>query len=141
MSLFKKLVLLGLLLSISVLALAQTASSPKSDPSVEAFWTKFKAAVQKSDKASVAAMSQFPIEMSYGVPKIRNRTQLNRRWSELFKDQADAVKCFADAKPSMDDRNHFSIWCKDEGGNEVLRYFFARTRTGWKLLFLDNINE
>jgi hypothetical protein len=37
--------------------------------------------------------------------------------------------------------NRFTIGCKDEAGNEVVVYGFLRTRNGWKLVFLDNINE
>jgi hypothetical protein len=118
-------------------------AAQQNDPSVEQFWVKFKAAVQKTDKPSVASMSQFPIEMSYGIPSIRNRTQLARRWRELFSAQAKAVKCFQDSKPVPDEtnRNRFTVWCKDVGGNEVIAYNFVRTRTGWKLGGLDNINE
>ena len=119
------------------------APAPQTDPSVEQFWIKFKTAVQKSDKTSVASMSQFPIGMPYGVPKIRTRTQLARRWRDLFKVQADAVKCFEDAKPVVDPaaRNRFTVGCKNEAGDEVVVYGFLKTRTGWKLEFLDNINE
>ena len=118
-------------------------AATQNDPSVEQFWSKFKAAVQKSDKASVAAMSKFPIEMPYGVAKIRTRSQLVRRWRDLFNVQADAAKCFNDAKPVVDPaaRNRFTVGCKNEAGDEVVVYGFLKTRTGWKLEFLDNINE
>ena len=130
-------------LMLSTLSLGASAATPQTDPSVEQFWSKFKAAVLKSDKTSVAAMSQFPIEMPYGVPKIRTRTQLTRRWRDLFNAQANAVKCFADAKPVIDpeNRNRFTVGCKNEAGEEVVVYGFERGRTGWKLTFLDNINE
>jgi hypothetical protein len=121
----------------------QPGSVPQTDPSVEEFWTKFKAAVLKSDKTSVAAMSQFPIEMPYGVPKIRNRSQLTRRWRDLFIAQANAAKCFEHAKPVLDstDRKLFTVGCKDAAGNEVVVYGFRRGPSGWKLVYLDNINE
>lgn len=132
-----------IVLCLFAIAVCASAASQQSDPSVEQFWAKFKGAVQKADKPSVASMSQFPIEMSYGIPSIRNRTQLARRWRELFSDQANAVKCFQDSKPVPDEtnRNRFTVWCKDVGGNEVIAYNFVRTRTGWKLGGLDNINE
>jgi hypothetical protein len=115
----------------------------QADPSVEQFWSRFKSAVQKSDKTAVAAMTQFPIEMPYGVPRIRNRSQLTTRWRDLFSVQAQAAKCFEDAKPVVDsaNRNRFTVGCKDVAGNEVVVYGFLKTRAGWKLTYLDNINE
>lgn len=116
---------------------------PQTDPSIEQFWTKFRAAVQKTDKASVASMSRFPIGMPYGLPKIRTGAQLARRWRDLFNVQANAAKCFEDAKPVVEPASpsRFTVGCKDEAGNEVVVYGFLRTRNGWKLNFLDNINE
>ena len=130
-------------LCLFAIAVCASAAAQQSDPSVELFWNKFKAAVQKSDKTSVASMSRFPIEMPYGVPKISTRTQLARRWRDLFNVQANAVKCFEEAKPVVDPGapNRFTVGCKDEAGNEVVVYGFLRTRNGWKLTFLDNINE
>lgn len=97
----RNLARLSLLAAIIPIALPLAAGA-QNDPAVDEFWAKFKAAVQKSDKASVAAMSQFPIEISYGIPRIRTRAQLARRWRELFKQQGDAVKCFEEAKPAID---------------------------------------
>jgi len=132
-----------LLLLVSGIAVSASAAAQQNDPSAEQFWSKFKAAVQKADKTSVTFMSQFPIEVPYGVPKIRTRTQLARRWRDLFNVQANAAKCFEDAKPVFDPAaaNRFTVGCKDAAGNEVVVYGFSRTRNGWKLIFLDNINE
>ena len=132
-----------LALCVLVIGVCAPVVAQHHDPSVEQYWAKFKAAVQKIDRPSVASMSRFPIEMPYGVPKIRTSTQLARRWRDLFNVQANAVKCFEDAKPVVDPaaRNRFTVGCKDEAGNEVVVYGFLRTRNGWKLIFLDNINE
>jgi hypothetical protein len=113
------------------------------EPSFKVFWTKFKTAVISGDKNLVATMSQFPIEMSYGIAPIRNRTEFIRRYREIFSDQADAQKCFAKAKPVVErhNPNRFTVGCEDAAGNEVVVYAFMRTRTGWKFKSLDNINE
>ena len=113
------------------------------DPWINSFWTQFKAAVIKGDKNLVATMSQFPIEMSYGIAPIKNRTQFIRRYREIFSEQADAKTCFGEAKPVVEAsvRNRFSVGCKDAAGNEVVIYAFVRTRTGWKFKSLDNLNE
>lgn len=113
------------------------------NPSIDAFWKRFKSAVMKSDKAAIATMSGFPIEMPYGIASIKTRSQLIRRYRELFNVQADARKCFVDAQPVIEpsDKNRFTVGCRDSAGNEVVIYGFVRTRTGWKLKSLDNINE
>jgi hypothetical protein len=128
---------------LSASSIATPGSVAQTDPSIEQFWTKFKAAVQKSDQTSVATMSLYPIEMPYGYPKIGNRPQLTRRWRDLFTAQANAVKCFEEAKPVVDPENakRFTVGCKNEAGDEVVIYGFTKTRTGWKLAYLDNINE
>lgn len=133
--------LIAILVTISLAnvsgALGQT------DSSIESFWTKFRAAVIRSDKEAVATMVQFPITMSYGVPAIRTKAQLFKRYRDLFNRQTDAVKCFAQAKPEPDAsrKDKFSVACKDAAGNETVIYGFVRTRGIWKLKSLDNINE
>jgi hypothetical protein len=119
------------------------AVNVQEDASVRAFWTKFKAAVTTHDANSVAAMSQFPIEMPYGVPAIRTRAQLLKRYRALFNSQTDAIKCFAQARPEVDptNKNAFIVPCKDAAGSEVVQYGFVRVRGVWKLSYLDNIAE
>jgi hypothetical protein len=113
------------------------------DKSIDQFWASFNAAVQKQDKQSIILMSEFPIEMPYGIAKIRNRTQLIHRYRELFNEQTNAAKCFADAQPVVEagDANRFTVGCKDAAGNEVVVYGFVRRRGSWKLKYLDNVNE
>lgn len=116
---------------------AQTANS------FETFWQAFKAAVTKRDVPAVARMSKFPIEMSYGIPTVRTKAQLTRRYRQVFNEQTDAAACFGKAKPEADaeDPKHFSITCPDAAGNEVVVYHFQQTRSGWKFTGLDNLNE
>jgi len=111
--------------------------------STDDFWQSFKTAVSKHDVETIARLSKFPIEMSYGIPSIKTKAQLAKRYRQLFNEQTDAAKCFSKAKPEMDANNpkHFSVACPDAGGNEVVIYHFQQTRTGWKLTGLDNINE
>ena len=111
--------------------------------SFDSFWQTFKTAVSKRDVDTIARLSKFPIGMSYGIPSIRNKVQLTKRYRQLFNEQTDALACFNKAKPEMDTANpkHFSVACPDAAGNEVVIYHFEQTRTGWKLTSLDNINE
>ena len=106
-------------------------------------WQSFKTAVSKRDVETIARLSKFPIEMSYGIPSIKSKTQLARRYGQLFSEQADAVACFSKKKPELDEANpkHFTVACPDAAGNEVVIYHFEQTRTGWKFTGLDNLNE
>ena len=130
---------------VLVLLLAGTtlATSSQADSSFETFWQAFKTAVSKRDFETIARLSKFPIGMSYGIPSVRTKAQLSRRYKQIFNDQTDAGACFAKKKPEADAENpkHFSVACPDAGGNEVVLYHFEKTRTGWKFSSLDNINE
>jgi hypothetical protein len=109
----------------------------------QAFWEQFKTAVTKRDVQTVARLSQFPIGMSYGIPGIKTKAQLTKRYRQLFNEQTDAAACFSKAKPEVDPANAkaFTVACPDAAGNEVVIYHFQQTKTGWKFTSLDNLNE
>ncbi len=132
---------------ILILLLATTALGLMSEPSAQAdmtaFWEKFSMAVIKGNKTAVADMTRFPLELSYGMAKVKTKAELSRRYRQVFNEQTDAAKCFEKAKPEIDAANskQFSVACPDAAGNEVVVYNFALTKTGWKFVSLDNINE
>ena len=109
----------------------------------DTFWEQFKAAVGKKDVEAVAALSKFPIGMSYGIPAVKSKLELRKRYRQVFNEQTDAAMCFSKAKPEIDPENakHFTVACPDAAGNEVVIYHFTQTRTGWKFTGLDNLNE
>jgi len=111
--------------------------------SMDTFWDAFKTAVSKHDVETIARLSKFPIGMSYGVPSIRNKAQLAKRYKQLFNEQTDAAACFSKAKPEIDTANpkRFTVACPDAAANEVVIYHFEQTRAGWKFSRLDNLNE
>ena len=111
--------------------------------SAETFFQSFKTAVSKHDVETIARLSKFPLAMSYGIPTIKTKAQLSKRYRQIFNEQTDAAVCFSKAKLEMDAENpkHFSIACPDAAGNEVVIYHFEQTRTGWKFTGLDNLNE
>jgi len=119
------------------------AASGQSQPSIETFWAQFKAAVIKGDKQSVAAMTQFPVAMPYGQASVKTKAQLVQRYRKVFNSEANAAKCFADAKPETDSARpkEFTIGCDNGSGQKVVIYGFVLTKTGWKFKSLDNINE
>ena len=108
----------------------------------QTFWQEFKTAVSKRDVQTVARLSKFPIGMSYGIPSIKTKAQLTKRYRQIFNEQTDAAACFSKAKPEVDPANAkaFTVACPDAAGNEVVIYHFEQTRTGWKFTALDNLN-
>jgi hypothetical protein len=125
------------LITLSLLLLLTGAES------AETFFQSFKTAVSKRDVESIARLSKFPIGMSYGVPAIKTKAQLSRRYRQLFNEQTDAAACFSKVKLEMDPENpkRFSVACPDAAGNEVVIYHFEQTKLGWKFTGLDNLNE
>ncbi len=134
----KKIIIICALLSS-----AASAVPAQRGESIESFWQKFKTSVIAGDKQRVARLTSFPLGMSYGIPSVRSRAALMRRYRQVFSEQADAVKCFAAAKPQTDPARPraFYVACPDAGGNEVVLYHFSRGRAGWRFVQLDNINE
>ena len=102
--------------------------------STDTFWQSFRTAVSKADVETIARLSKFPLAMSYGIPVIKTKAQLTRRYKQVFKEQTDAAACFVKAKPEIDADNpkRFTVACPDAAGNEVVIYHFEQTRTGWK---------
>ena len=111
--------------------------------SADTFWQTFKTAVSRRDVETIARLSKFPIGMSYGIPSIKTKAQLSRRYRQIFNEQSDAAACFAKARIEMDPENskRFTVACPDAAGNEVVIYHFEQTRVGWKFTGLDNLNE
>ena len=86
----------------ALMLLASVAVPAQRSESIESFWQKFKTAVIAGDKRAVAALTTFPLGMSYGIPSVRNRAALMRRYRQVFSEQTDAAKCFATAKPETE---------------------------------------
>jgi len=137
----KKVTTLALVLLLAGTSLA-TRSKQAADP-LETFWQAFRTAVTKRDVETVARLSRFPIEMSYGIPSIKTKAQLNKRYRQVFNEQTDAPVCFGKAKPEINAENpkQSSVACPDAAGNEVVIYHFEQTRQGWRFTGLDNLNE
>ena len=110
------------------------------------FLKNFKSAVIAGDKATVAEMTKFPVSMPAFQKAIRNKADFLRRYDEIFKGEANAVQCFASAKPQKQSAGRYEIYCpfketpKDRE-NAPIRFVFELTKSGWKFAGLDNINE
>lgn len=134
----KTITTLSLITLLTVCSFAAQAQN-----SFDSFWQSFKAAVSKRDVETIARLSRFPLEMSYGIPAVKNKAQLTKRYRQVFNEQTNAAACFAKAQPEVnaDNPKLYSVACPDAAGNEVVIYHFAQTRTGWKFTGLDNLNE
>jgi hypothetical protein len=110
-----------------------------------AFWTKFKNAVKAKDKTAVAALTKFPLSMPYGQAAVKNKAQLATRFDNIFNGEASAAKCFSAEKPVKDTASRYIVACgfKNDNGDagKPIVYSFEKTKTGWKFVGLDNINE
>jgi len=126
--------------------IASVAGGASADAAMNAFWEKFKAAVIKGDKETVAALSVFPLSMGYGMSSIKSKTQFMKNYKYIFANETNAAKCFQTAKPETDKKRpkEFLIGCpfaKDSGGDEPFVYTFKLTRYGWRFTGFENINE
>ena len=110
------------------------------------FWKKFRSAVIAGDKATVAEMTKFPLSMSYMVKAVNNKQEFLRRYDEIFKGEANAAQCFRSAEPQKESGRRYGIYCPfketpDDKEDTPIRFIFELTKSGWKFVGLDNINE
>jgi len=142
----KRLSVFLVFIFLIISAAGGTAKPNAVDTSMTAFWENFKAAVTKGDKQAVFAMTQLPVGMSYGEASIRTRAQFMKKYGYVFSGDVNAVKCFETAKPQVDKgkTNEFYVTCpfaQNGGGEEPFVYTFKLTRSGWRFVSFENINE
>jgi hypothetical protein len=111
-----------------------------------AFWQKFKSAVIAGDKATIAEMTKFPLSMPYEVKAVKNKEEFLRRYDEIFKGEANAARCFKSAEPHKQSDRRYDIYCPfketpNDRENAPIRFMFELTKSGWRFVGLDNINE
>ena len=110
------------------------------------FLGKFKSAVIAGDKATVAEMTKFPLSMPYEVKAVKNKEGFSRRYDEIFKGEANAAQCFKSAEAQKESDRRYGVYCpfKDtpnDWENAPIRFIFELTKSGWRFVGLDNINE
>jgi hypothetical protein len=111
-----------------------------------AFWAKFKSAVTHGDKAAVARMTKFPLSMPYLVKAVKNKENFLRRYNQIFNGEANAAQCFANAEPLKESPQRYEVYCPfketpNDKEDAPIRFIFGLTKSGWKFVGLDNINE
>ena len=143
----KKLSIVFFLFALIIPVVLSSAKPSGVDAPMNAFWEKFKAAVIKGDKEAVLALSALPIEMEYGMPRIRTKAQFMKYYKHIFAGEANAAKCFKTAKAELDSSNKklFTVGCgfaeDTTPADQPLVYTFKLTRAGWRFVGYDNINE
>jgi hypothetical protein len=110
------------------------------------FWKKFRSAVIAGDKATVAEMTKFPLSMPYLVKAVKNKEYFLHHYNQIFKGEANAAQCFANAEPHKESARRYEIYCPfketpDDRDNAPIRFVFEVTKSGWQFAGLDNINE
>src|SRR5260370_5577726 len=115
MELRQKLVIAVILMFL--LGGLQVSGQRKIDPAFKAFWIKFKAAVARNDRGSVADMTKLPFMLDSRDlivdPTIKNldRAGFIKRYGSLFTPRVR--RCFARAKPGKD-QDAYEIFCGEE---------------------------
>jgi hypothetical protein len=130
------------LIGVSIVLVVQTASA---QTDFSAFWKKFSSAVMTGDKAAVSEMTKFPLSMPYSVKAVKTKSDLLRRYDEIFNGEANAAQCFRNAKPQKE-AGRYEIYCPfkatpNDKENAPIRFIFELTKSGWKFAGLDNVNE
>jgi hypothetical protein len=111
-----------------------------------AFWKKFRSTVIAGDKTTVGEMTKFPLSMPYGVKAVKNKEDFLRRYNEIFNGEANAAQCFGSGEPRKESARRYEIYCPfketpKDWENAPIRFIFEQTKSGWKFVGLDNINE
>lgn len=113
---------------------------------IDVFWKQFKTAIIGKNKNAAMRLSQMPLEMPFGVKTVRTKIEFSRRYNEIFDGEADAAQCFRQSPPQKVSAKRYEVSCgfkSDATGSagKPIVYSFELTKTGWKFVGLDNINE
>ncbi|HEX8249507.1 MAG TPA: hypothetical protein VF599_15110 [Pyrinomonadaceae bacterium] len=122
------------------------AVSSRQDAAFKAFWAKFKSAVAKKDKNAAASLSRLPVSMPAFQKSVRTKADFLRRYNHIFNGEADAAKCFRNSPLQKVSAKRYEVNCgfktdRTGDGGEPIVYSFELTKSGWKFVGLDNINE
>jgi hypothetical protein len=133
-------------ISLAGMLILLSSSNAFAQSDFSAFWKNFKSAVIAGDKTTVAEMTKFPLSMPYEVKAVKNKDDFLRRYIEIFKGEANAVQCFASAKPQKESTRRYKTYCPfkntpEDWENAPICFMFELTKAGWKFVGLDNINE
>lgn len=104
---------------VALLLCAPGAFAACADPQFNAFWTKFKTAVVKSDKQTVASLTKLPFMLD---GKTATKQQFIAKYDSLF--PKGTAACFKKEKPSLD-QSIYEVFC----GEQI--YIFSKVNGKW----------
>ena len=95
-----------LLLSVYLCLLTLTGSL-KAQTDFDTFWTTFKSAVIKGDKATVASLTKFPSSLGYDPATddeafLKTKARFLKFYRHIFNNEVDTNKCFNKTTPRKD---------------------------------------
>jgi hypothetical protein len=114
---------------------------------IASFWASFKSSVINGDKTSVAKMTRFPLSVPYGVKQVKSKADFIKRYDAIMNFEADVKRCFATQSIEKDENpKRYFVNCTfksepESSDNRPIFYYFEKTKTHWKFVGLDNINE
>lgn len=110
------------------------ANSAPGDQDFQSFWAGFKAAVIQGNSKTIGNLSRFPIGVSAPAPDIKDSSEVQERFNELFVNTVNASECFAQTEPTRDTENSeiFTVACRYDKGSDAAAYQFDHTEAGWR---------
>jgi hypothetical protein len=98
----------ALIAALGVLACAVVPAWAAADKEFDAFWAKFKGAIQKNDKAAVTSMTKLPYLLE---SKELNKDQFMQKYNSLF--TPSVKKSLLKEKP-LRDKDCYMVFCGEE---------------------------
>lgn len=121
-------------------AIQASAPAPQAPlpPDLAAVWKDFQAALKADDPAALAKVTRFPLRSNeYGT--LKDPAALRQRWPRIFPPAVRAALAKAPLERTEGAKDTFEAF-SDAGGLPI-RFIFTRSKAGWRLSHLDNINE
>ncbi len=122
------------------LLLPAALQAPAPIPSdLAAVFRDFQAALAADDPAALAKVIRFPLRSNeFGGP-VKDAAALKQRWGRIFPSAVRAALAKGTLERTEGVKDTFEAF-SDAGGLPI-RFLFTRTKAGWRLSALDNINE
>jgi len=100
--------LMRLFAILAVVAFISMPAGAAADTEFDAFWVKFKGAIQKNDKAAVTSMTKLPYMLE---SKDLNKDQFAQKYNAIF--TPSVRKCLLKEKP-LKDKDCYMVFCGEE---------------------------
>ncbi len=136
-----------LILTLMSLAAWTATAKPTQQNNFGSFWKKFKTAVKNQDVNTIADLTKFPFPIYDPIntePTLKSRNDFIKEYKDILNNEANTTRCFEKNKPKRRDAKSYEIYCnfaKEPETEGPIVFHFNLTKTGWKFIHTDNINE